>query len=214
MLSGSRHPGPRQADAPRAASFVGITGAPSISRPSPPGSPAGCPLRSAKRDEARCAITPSGIPSDAPWVCAALTPSGAPWVCAALGALSPGDARRGVEGEGRGALHRFRCPEEGRGRSAIPAGIPCGMPPSGCALTPSGAPWVCAALGALSPGDTRRGVEGEGRGALSPGDTRRGVEGEARRSAIPIGSASCRPPSGSQPSVRKICWSVCRAQPP
>jgi len=37
---------------------------------------------------------------------------------------------------------------------------------------PFGAPWVCAALGALSPGDTRRGAEGEGRGALSPGDTR------------------------------------------
>src|SRR3990170_3589787 len=52
---------------------------------------------------------------------------------------------------------------------------------------PSGAPWVCAALGALPPGGARRGVEGEGRGALSPGDTRplahcrvrRGVEGGA-----------------------------------
>src|SRR3989304_3646016 len=51
------------------------------------------------------------------------------------------------------------CPEEGKGRPASP---------SGCALTPSGAPWVCAALGALSPGDARGGGGGEGAEGADP----------------------------------------------
>ena len=57
------------------------------------------------------------------------------------------------------------------------------LSPSG---TPSGAPWVCAALGALPPWGARRGVEGEGRGGLPPWGARpwRPVEAEGVRAAI------------------------------
>jgi len=49
------------------------------------------------------ALTPSG------------TPAGAPWVCAALGALSPGDARRGVEAETLSTAGTESVPSHARG---------------------------------------------------------------------------------------------------
>jgi len=50
------------------------------------------PLRPSGHKQGCAALTPSG------------TPSGAPWVCAALGALHRFGAPKGVEGEGRGGL--------------------------------------------------------------------------------------------------------------
>ena len=71
-------------------------------------------------------------------------------------------------------VHRASHPEGDPGGEASPA-----LTPSG---TPSGAPWVCA----------------EGRGALSPGDTRRGVEGEGRRERAT--SEGLAGPSGCSPA--------------